>query len=157
MHPTAQVNGSISRCFPIKRGVKQGCVLTLTLFAIFFTALLIRAFSKPCGVLLHCRTSGKLFDLSRFRGKSKVRRLFIRKLLYADDAAFVLELRSLPGETAEILSNYLVSVLEQNELRYTKSGSAKLLLCTEDDNSCYRNVCKMSVVSFALAVVFIIK
>jgi len=29
------------------------------------------------------------------------------------------------------------------------------LLCTEDDNSCYRNVCKMSVVSFALAVVFI--
>jgi len=32
-----------------------------------------------------------------------------------------------------------------------------LLLCTEDDNSCYRNVCKMSVVSFALAVVFICK
>jgi len=31
------------------------------------------------------------------------------------------------------------------------------LLCTEDDNSCYRNVCKMSVVSFALAVVFVIK
>ena len=35
--------------------------------------------------------------------------------------------------------------------------TAVLLLCTEDDNSCYRNVCKMSVVSFALAVVFIIK
>jgi len=33
---------------------------------------------------------------------------------------------------------------------------AVTLLCTEDDNSCYRNVCKMSVVSFALAVVFII-
>ena len=33
----------------------------------------------------------------------------------------------------------------------------KLLLCTEDDNSCYRNGCKMSVVSFALAVVFIIR
>ena len=31
------------------------------------------------------------------------------------------------------------------------------MLCTEDDNSCYRNVCKMLVVSFALAVVFIIK
>ena len=30
-----------------------------------------------------------------------------------------------------------------------------LLLCTEDDNSSYRNVCKMSVVSFALAVIFI--
>jgi len=30
-----------------------------------------------------------------------------------------------------------------------------ILLCTEDDNSCYRNVCKMSVVLFALAIVFI--
>ena len=36
-------------------------------------------------------------------------------------------------------------------------NSFKLLLCTEDDNSYYRNVCKMSVVSFALAVVFIIR
>ena len=89
MHATVQVNGSRSRRFPIKRGAKQGCVLAPTLFAIFFTALLIRAFSKPSGVLLHCRTSRKLFDLSRFRAKSKVRRLFIRELLYADDAAFV--------------------------------------------------------------------
>jgi len=34
--------------------------------------------------------------------------------------------------------------------------NSQTLLCTEGDNSCYRNVCKMSVVSFALAVVFII-
>jgi len=135
MHPTAQVNGSISRCFPIKRGVKQGCVLTLTLFAIFFTALLIRAFSKPSGVLLHCRTSGKLFDLSRFRGKSKVRRLFIRKLLYADDAAFVLKLRSLPGETAEILSNYQVSVREKNELKEKVVG-----FCADNCNTNFGGV-----------------
>ena len=31
----------------------------------------------------------KLFNLSRFRAKSKVRQFFIRKLLYADDAVFV--------------------------------------------------------------------
>jgi len=36
-------------------------------------------------------------------------------------------------------------------------GVVSSLLCTEDDNSCYRNVCKMSVTSFALAVVFIKK
>ena len=35
--------------------------------------------------------------------------------------------------------------------------TAVLLLCTEDDNSSYRNVCKMSVVSFVLAVIFIIR
>ena len=46
------------------------------------------------------------------------------------------------------------------ELFNGSNGSASL--CTEDDiamqeddNSCYRNVCKMSVVLFALAIVFI--
>jgi len=32
-----------------------------------------------------------------------------------------------------------------------------LQVLNEDDNSSYRNVCKMSVVSFALAVIFIIR
>ena len=40
---------------------------------------------------------------------------------------------------------------------WVRKVRTNLLLCTEDDNSCYRNVCKMSVVSFALAVVFIIR
>jgi len=43
-----------------------------------------------------------------------------------------------------------------SNLKEYKNNIAILLLCTEDDNSCYRNVCKMPVVSFALAVVFII-
>jgi len=89
MHAAVQVDGSRSRRFPIKRGVKQGCVLAPTFFAIFFTALLIRGNSKLSCLLLPCHTSGKLFNLSRFRAKSEVRRLFIRELLYADDAAFV--------------------------------------------------------------------
>ena len=58
-------------------------------FLLLPSAIVFTAFLKPSGVLLHCRTSGKLFDLSRFRAKSKVRRLFIRELLHADDAAFV--------------------------------------------------------------------
>jgi len=57
--------------------------------AIFFTALLMRAFPKPSGASIHCRTSGKLFNLSRLRAQSKVRQLFIRELLYADDTTFV--------------------------------------------------------------------
>ena len=58
MHAAVQVKGSRSHRFSIKRGVKQGCALAPTLFAIFFTALLIRAFSKPSGVLLHCAPLG---------------------------------------------------------------------------------------------------
>ena len=41
MHPNVQVNGSRSHHFLIKHGVTQECVLAPTLFAIFFTALLI--------------------------------------------------------------------------------------------------------------------
>jgi len=58
MHATVQVDDSISRHFPLKGGVKQGCLLAPTLFAIFLNALLIGAFPKPSGVLLHCVNSG---------------------------------------------------------------------------------------------------
>jgi len=44
--------------------------------------------------------------------------------------------------------------LNANKLSLNISKTKYILVCTEDDNSCYRNVCKMSVVSFALAVVF---
>ena len=47
MHATVHVDGSRYRRFPIKRGVKKRCVLAASLFAMFFTALLMRAFMKP--------------------------------------------------------------------------------------------------------------
>jgi hypothetical protein len=89
MKSTVQFDGSRSNEFPIECGVKQGCVLAPTLFGIFFSALLRRAFPADSGVLLHSRSTGKLFNLARLRAKSKIRRVLIRELLYADDAAFV--------------------------------------------------------------------
>jgi len=49
--------------------------------------------------------------------------------------------------------------MNSNSFQIMTSNSFQLLkkLCTEDDNSSYRNDCKMSVVSFALAVIFIIR
>jgi len=68
----------------------QRCVLAPTLFAIYFSALLVRAFPSTSGVLLHSHSSGKLFNLSRFRACFKTRRVFMLELLYAaDDAASV--------------------------------------------------------------------
>jgi len=87
MKATVQFDGSRSNEFPIECGVKQGCVLAPTLFGIFFSALLRRAFPENSGVLLHSRSTGKLFNLARLRAKSKVRQVLIRELLYADDAA----------------------------------------------------------------------
>ncbi|XP_062615832.1 uncharacterized protein LOC134277519 [Saccostrea cucullata] len=57
MQGTVQYDGSSSDPFPIKSGVKQGCVLAPTLFGIFFSLLLSYAFDQSeDGVYLHTRS-----------------------------------------------------------------------------------------------------
>ena len=61
-----------------------------TLFGIFFSLLLKHAFdSSDDGVYIRTRSNGKLFNLSRLRAKTKVRRVLIREMLFADDVALV--------------------------------------------------------------------
>jgi hypothetical protein len=53
-----------------------------------FSLLLRYAFSQSEeGVYLHTRSDGGLFNLARFRAKTKVRKVLIREMLFADDAA----------------------------------------------------------------------
>ena len=61
-----------------------------TLFGIFSSLLLQYAFSD-CdeGVYLHTRTDGKLLSIARLRAKTKIRRILIRELLFADEAALL--------------------------------------------------------------------
>ncbi|KAI4888924.1 hypothetical protein NFI96_005934 [Prochilodus magdalenae] len=85
---TVQYDGSSSEPFLIKSGVKQGCVLAPTLFGILFSLLLRYAFSQSEeGVYIHTRSNGSLFNLTRLRAKTKVRKVLIRELLFANDAA----------------------------------------------------------------------
>ena len=77
---TVQFNGSSSEPFEIRSGVKQGCVLAPTLFGVFVGLLLKHAFDKTTAY-------GTLFTLARLRAKTKVRKLLIREMLFADDAA----------------------------------------------------------------------
>ncbi len=88
MRSTVCFNGATSESFLVSSGVKQGCVLTPTLFGIFFSMLLQYAF-KDChkGVYIHTRTGGKLFNIARLRAKTKVTEVLIREMLFADDAA----------------------------------------------------------------------
>ena len=87
---TVQFDGSLSEPFTIRSGVKQGCVLAPTLFGIFFSMLLKHAFgSSTEGVYLHTRSDGNLFKPARLKAKRKVRRITIRDMLFADDAAVV--------------------------------------------------------------------
>ena len=81
-------NGKTSEPFTIRRGVKQGGILAPTLFGILFSLLLNHAFKHSTeGIHLHTRSDGKLFNLARLRAKTKVRTVFIRELLFEDDAA----------------------------------------------------------------------
>ena len=85
---TVQLNGSSSEPFEIHSGVKQGCVLSPTLFGIFFGLLLKHAFDTTTeGIYLRTRSDGRLFNLARLRAKTKVRKVLIRDMLFADDAA----------------------------------------------------------------------
>ena len=87
---TVQFNGSSSEPFEIRGGVKQGCVLTPTLFGIFFGMLLKHASDTTTeGIYLRTRSDGRLFNLARLRAKTKVRKVLIRDMLFADNAAVV--------------------------------------------------------------------
>ncbi|KAL1278830.1 hypothetical protein QQF64_025503 [Cirrhinus molitorella] len=69
-------------------GVKQGCVLAPTLFGIFFSLLLRHAFSQSeDGVFIRTRSDGNLFNLAHLRAKTKVRRVLVREMMFADDVA----------------------------------------------------------------------
>ena len=83
-----RVEGDIHRSS--KSGVKQGCVLAPTLFGIFFSMLITRAFgSSSLGIKLHTRTDGDLFNFARLRAKRKVKNFTVRDILFADGAALV--------------------------------------------------------------------
>ncbi|XP_047481631.1 uncharacterized protein LOC125034034 [Penaeus chinensis] len=86
------LRGSYIGAFWCAAAVKQGCVLAPTLFGIFFSTLLHHAFgnyNNNDDIYLHTRSDNRLFNLSRLSAKDKVRRVLVRELLFADDAAFV--------------------------------------------------------------------
>ena len=66
------------------------CVIAPTLFGIFCSMLLKRAFcSSIVGVKLHRRSDGHLFNPARLKTNSKIKQITVRDLLFADDAAVV--------------------------------------------------------------------
>ena len=65
-------------------------VLAPTLFGVFFGLLLEHAFDTTTeGIYLRTRSDGRLFNLASLRAKTKVRKVHIRDMLFADDAAVV--------------------------------------------------------------------
>ena len=74
MKGTVLYDGSMSEPFPIKSGVKQGCVLAPSLFGTFFSVLLSYAFSSSTErIYIHTRSDGSLFSTARLHAKTKTR------------------------------------------------------------------------------------
>ena len=137
MKGTVQFNGSSSRPFDIRSGVKQGCVLAPTLFGIFFTLLLRHAFgSASKGICLRTTSDGRLFNLGRHRAKTKVREALIRDMLFADDAAVTThtqqELQALMDRFSQACKDFglTISLKKTNVLG---QDTVELLAITNDD------------------------
>jgi hypothetical protein len=83
-------NGQTSPSFSVSNGVKQGCVLAPTLFSLMFSAMLHDAFrNERPGMDIRVRTDGGLFNLRRFKAKTKTHIIRVCELLFADDCALV--------------------------------------------------------------------
>ena len=83
-----QNDGELSDPFPVTYGVKQGCVLALTLFSMMFSAMLTAVFQHgDNGIPFRYRFDGKLFNLRRLQAKSKVPTEVLDEFLFADDMA----------------------------------------------------------------------
>ena len=81
-------SGSLSEPFTVETGVKQGCIIAPTLFSVFI-AFILHLIGKelPQGIPIWYRTDGRLFNLNRFKAKTKIRKTIIMELQYADDNA----------------------------------------------------------------------
>ena len=76
--------------FAITNGVKQGCVLALTLFSIFLSAMIEEAF-RDMGdrVYIQSPHNADLFTVSHFRAMTKTTNIPVSELLFADDSALI--------------------------------------------------------------------
>ena len=85
-------NNNLSELFPIINGVKQGCILALTLFTIFFSMMLEQAtkdLDDDDGIYIRYCLDGNIFNLRRLQATPNTLEQLIRDLLFADDAALL--------------------------------------------------------------------
>ena len=97
------VDNELTSEIPYNNGVKQGCILAPTLFAIFAAAMFMHAFSdSPSGVSIRFRSNGSLFNLARLRSQSKCTTTLLHEFQYADDCALI-------ADSEEALQDYIDS------------------------------------------------
>ncbi|KAL6464878.1 hypothetical protein MHYP_G00271950 [Metynnis hypsauchen] len=92
MTSRVKIGGQESAPFLVRTGVRQGCVLAPLLFNIFLicvTQLLHKEIENNSGVTVAYRLDGNLFNIRRLQATTKLHRVRVLELQYADDCALV--------------------------------------------------------------------
>ncbi|XP_063598201.1 uncharacterized protein LOC134774734 [Penaeus indicus] len=71
MKANVVINTSVSKEFSVLNGVKQGCVLAPTLFALYPSVMLEVAFENTTGVYIRTRHDTDLFNVAHLKAKTK--------------------------------------------------------------------------------------
>lgn len=83
-------NGEQSEFFSVNCGVKQGCVLAPTLFALYFSVAVGEVVNRvSSGIHIRFRCDGGIFNLARLKARTKVSHAVVTEIMYADDLCFV--------------------------------------------------------------------
>ena len=81
-------NNTCSDSFAVTNAIKQGCVLTPTLFSLHLTAMLEIAFKNSQeGVYIQTRHNSDLFKVHHSKAKTRTTMHLIRELLFTDYSA----------------------------------------------------------------------
>ncbi|CAH2095422.1 unnamed protein product [Euphydryas editha] len=98
------INVEQSEFFAVTCGVKQGCVLAPTPFALYFAVVVKEVLQSTSeGVRVRFRTDGGIFNLARLKARTKASHALITEMMYADELCFVTES---PDVLQQLMSNF---------------------------------------------------
>jgi len=112
MEARVVMGGSESPPFPVKMGVKQGCVIAPVLFNLYVmsvTLLMRNSLDNNIDIKLRYRLDRNLFDLGKLKSHTKCSELDILELQYADDCALVAHSEQSMQMVLNIMSQHYAS------------------------------------------------
>ena len=126
MQARVQNDGEFSEPFEVlvTIGVKQGCVMALTLFSMMFSAMFMDAFQdSDTGFPVRYRFDGNVFNLRRLDAKTKVQTDVLDELLYADDmdknASSEAKMQRAMDQVSQSCDNYDLTISTKRQRLYT--------------------------------------
>ena len=136
-------NGDVSDPFPVTNGVKQGCVLSPTLFSLLFVEILSAALAKTsAGTTIRYRTDGRFFDLRRLKANTKLQEALVRDFMFSDDCA----LAAHSEEDLQCLAVYFSTAAKALSIKKTEvlcqaaPGTTQPKLSIKIDRAALKNV-----------------